>query len=236
MPGPAGISLKHCSPHYPLFIYSWECGFVTSSDELKQKRRRRKGGRGAGNEAEGGRGDPAHLFFRRSVGRHLPSPWRRGEVRSEMWRPGVGGERARGENGLPELRIRPEADHPWVIRQKPPAGSCLCFLLPRPPRHSPATCSSSNGSAIAHGETRSRLPIWGGAERPGLSRNGHKVALPHKMLYFFYFELFKLYFYTPTGLFSVDLKKKKRRKQLSTISMEPLLTSSRIFLFSYSCQ
>lgn len=35
------------SPH-PLFMYSWECGFVTGSDELKQKRHRRK----VGMEAE----------------------------------------------------------------------------------------------------------------------------------------------------------------------------------------
>lgn len=185
-------------------MYSWECGFVTSSDELKQKTPPQKGGRGAGNEAEEGRGDPAHLFFSRSW--TAPAFTQEAGVKSAA-RCGVRGrgERARGENRLPELHIRPEADHPWVIRQKPPAGSCLCFLISRSPRHSPATCSSSSGSAIAHRETGSRLPIWGGAERPGLSRNGRKVALPHKMLYFFYFELFKLYFYTTTiVLFSVN--------------------------------
>lgn len=31
------------SPH-PLFMYSWECGFVTGSDKLKQKSHRGKGG------------------------------------------------------------------------------------------------------------------------------------------------------------------------------------------------
>lgn len=70
--------------------------------------------------------------------------------------------------------------------------------------HSPATCSSSNGSAIAHSETRPQLPIWGGAERPGLFHNGHEVSLPHKTLYFFYFGLFKLYFLLPTVLFFVN--------------------------------
>lgn len=39
------------SPH-PLFMYSWECGFVTGSDKLKQKRHSRKGAAGGGVTAE----------------------------------------------------------------------------------------------------------------------------------------------------------------------------------------
>ena len=62
------------------------------------------------------------------------------------------------------------------------------------PRHPLAAYSSSNGSAIANGETTAQFPIWGGNGRLRLSWKGHNVVLPHKPRHFFYFELSKLYF------------------------------------------
>lgn len=119
-------------PPYPLFMYSWECGFVTSSDELQQKRHRRKGWGEAANGAEEGRGDPLDLFSAGVLGGHLPSPGGRSgeDAASKMWRwLGVGGrsreKRPRGDYRLPTYQIGPEAGHPWVTRQKPPSRSGL---------------------------------------------------------------------------------------------------------------
>lgn len=81
------------------------------------------------------------------------------------------------------------------------------------PRHPSAAYSSSNGSAIANGETTAQLPIWGGKGRLRLSWKGHKAALPHKQRHIFYFELFKLFFFlknTNSPVLCNFLSKKKK--------------------------
>ena len=185
-------------------MYSWECGFVTSSDELKQKRHRRKGWGEAVNGAEEGRGDPLDLFSAGVVGGHLPSPGGRSgeDAASKMWRwlgGGGGGPGRRGRGvttGFLHTRLGPKRIILGSLGKSRPLGQvCLFSDSQAPwPRHPSAAYSSSNGSAIANGETTAQLPIWGGKGRLRLSWKGHKAALPHKQRHIFYFELFKLYF------------------------------------------
>lgn len=193
-------------------MYSWECGFVTSSDELKQKRHRRKGWGETVNGAEEGRGDPLDLFSAGVLGGHLPSPGGRSgeDAASKMWRwLGVGGrsreERPRGDYRLPTYQIGPEAGHPWVTRQKPPSRSGLCFLIPRPP-----------GRVILLPPTVPLMvpPLLTGRPQPsflfgegegdfGCLGEGTEYPCHTNRAISFYFELFKLYFLkrTPTALF-----------------------------------
>jgi hypothetical protein len=81
-------------PAYPLFMYSWECGFVTSSDELKQKRTTGKVGcRPGGAEVILGIRSPAAV-----PGSTCPHPG--GRVDTAAWAWGEGEAEARTDTHL----------------------------------------------------------------------------------------------------------------------------------------
>lgn len=121
-------------------------------------------------------------------------------------RHGARGQRGRGvSTGSPRSTGSPKQVILGLLGRNRPRDHVSLFSdsqVPRP-RHPPAFRSFSNDSAMTLGETGPQLPTWGGAERPGLPGNGHRVALPHKRSVSFILNYLNFIFMTSAVLFFV---------------------------------
>lgn len=122
------------------------------------------------------------------LGRHLPSPQRRVEDRSQDYVAARGGtETLWGEMGSWHPTLGPSGPSLGHLAETTYTTLSICFLIPRPPGlgalRLPAVLQwfrhCSQGDQTPASYLRRDWETW-------LSRNGHKIAPPHKTLHFFF--------------------------------------------------